>query len=673
MVMAGGLREARKLINRSILAAALLCAGLAVEAQNAKPFDAAAAFGARPSVTDVTLSPDGTSVAYIVPAAGQGAVAYTLSLTKGSTAKRAFAADGRAYRLQRCEWVAGDRVACSTYSVVKDPRVGLAPVSRVWAVNTDGSNLRELSARSPLSTRSFNFSGGGIIDWLPEEDGAVLMMRNYVSEVHPGTRLVASDEGLGVDRIDTRTLAVSRIEPPRREAVGYVTDGHGAVRVMSVETTRSKDQQDTGAITHLYRVPGSREWKTLATYDEVTGNGFDLQAVDRDLNVAYGFKKKDGRKALYSITLDESKHEELIYGRSDVDVDGLIRIGRRARVVGASYVLDTGAGRYFSADIAGIMASVAQALPASAVLSVTDTSVDESKMVILAGSDKDAGVYYIFDRPNHRLQTFLVVRPQLEGVLLATVQPVRYPAADGTMIPAYLTFPPGHESAKGLPAIVLPHGGPSARDQWGFDWLVQFYASRGYAVLQPNFRGSSGYGEEWFHGNGFKSWAIAIADVLDAGRWLVHEGIADPNKLAAVGWSYGGYAALQSAVVDPSVFKAVVAIAPVTDLPALKEEHRTWSDFGLVSEAIGSGSQIREGSPAQQADKIKVPVMLFHGALDHNVSIEQSRLLAARLNALGKECELVTWDDLDHQLDDSNARTQLLRRSDEFLRRSLGM
>jgi dipeptidyl aminopeptidase/acylaminoacyl peptidase len=153
----------------------------------------------------------------------------------------------------------------------------------------------------------------------------------------------------------------------------------------------------------------------------------------------------------------------------------------------------------------------------------------------------------------------------------------------------------------------------------------------------------------------------------------VHEGIADPNKLAIVGWSYGGYAALQSAVVDPAVFKAVIAIAPVTDLTALKEEHRNWSDFDLVSEYVGSGPHTHEGSPLEHADKIKVPVLLFHGALDNNVSIEQSKRMAARLTKAGDKCELVTWDDLDHQLDDSRARTEMLRKSDEFLRQTLGL
>jgi dipeptidyl aminopeptidase/acylaminoacyl peptidase len=265
-----------------------------------------------------------------------------------------------------------------------------------------------------------------------------------------------------------------------------------------------------------------------------------------------------------------------------------------------------------------------------------------------------------------------VVRGELEGVKLAVVKPVTYPGADGTLVPGYLTLPPGREDAKGLPAIVMPHGGPGARDEWGFDWLPQFYASRGFAVLQPNFRGSSGYGDSWFQQNGFKSWRTAIGDVLDAGRWLVTQGI-DPAKLAIVGWTYGGYAALQSAATDPTVFKAVVAVAPVTDLNVLKQEHFHWSDFELVSNYVGYGPHLLEGSPAENAAKIKVPVLLFHGAFDRNVGIAQSKLMATRLAAAGVPCELVTWDDLDHQLEDSAARTEMLRKSDAFLRKAMGL
>jgi dipeptidyl aminopeptidase/acylaminoacyl peptidase len=130
---------------------------------------------------------------------------------------------------------------------------------------------------------------------------------------------------------------------------------------------------------------------------------------------------------------------------------------------------------------------------------------------------------------------------------------------------------------------------------------------------------------------------------------------------------------LQSAVVDTKVFKAVVAIAPVTDLAALKEDHRNWSDFELVSNFIGEGTPMHDGSPIEHADKIKVPVLLFHAGHDATVNVEQSKNMAARLKAVGGKCELITWDDLDHQLDDSDARTQMLRKSDQFLREALGL
>lgn len=654
-----------------VLVLALLPAWTASPAANA-PFDAAKAFGARPSVTAMHLSPDGMSVTYLASTQGTGSIAYTLGLTKGSAPKPALSSDGKPWRLEDCHWVSNDRLACLIYAVINDASIGNTRMTRMVAVDADGKNLRILSTRQNNYSRGLQLGGGEIIDWLPDETGAVLMTRVYLPDDHVGTRLTSSAQGLGVDWVDTRTLAVKQVEPPRTDAIGYITDGRGTVRIVETIQTHIGGEQSTGILGFSYRLPGSREWHKLSNYNALDRSGFYPEVVDHDRNVAYGYKKKGGRLAIYSVALDGSLKEELIFAHPDVDVTGLVQIGRQNRAVGAFYATDVGRVDYFAPEMQALVHALSKAVPQS-LLDIIDSSTDETRMLISTTSDVDPGVYYVFDRKTHQLQTFLVRRNELEGVTLAHVKPMTYPAADGVQIPAYLTLPPGHEDAKGLPAIVLPHGGPSARDEWGFDWLAQFFAARGYAVLQPNFRGSSGYGDTWFQENGFKSWQVAIGDVLDAGRWLVREKIADPAKLAIVGWSYGGYAALQSAVVDPTVYKAVVAIAPVTDLPGLKEEHRYWSDFELVSGYVGDGPHVHDGSPVEHADKIKVPVLLFHAEHDANVSVQQSRKMAARLKSAGGKVELVTWEDLDHQLEDSSVRAQMLARTDAFLREALGL
>jgi len=652
---------------RVSLGVILLLATSLAHAQNTGPFDAAAAFGARPSVMGVSLSPDGKRVAYMAPAAGQGAVLYTVGLEKGAKPRAVTVANGKPDRFSSCGWVADDRLVCDIYGVSKMPSLlGVAPWSRLIAINANGTNLKLLSTEESGYNRWVQLFGGAILDWLPDDSGSVLMVRSYQPEVGRKGRTASIAEGFGVDRIDTRTLEISHVERADPIAIDYITDGRGAVRIKGLRVTSAR--LDTGVIHYLYRPKDSGEWKILGDFNSATGEGFRPLAVDHDLNVAYGLKKKDGRWAVYTASLEEDSHEELLYSQSEVDIAGLIRIGRRQRVVGASYVTETRHAEYLSADIKQLLASLSKALPGK-WLRVAGASTDESTLLLFAGSDTDPGAYYILDRKAHRLDTFLVVRDELEGVKLASVKPISYPSGDGVMVPAYLTLPPGREDAKGLPAIVLPHGGPSARDEWGFDWLSQFFANRGYAVLQPNFRGSAGYGDAWFQKNGFRSWRIAIGDILAAGHWLVGQGIADPSKLGIVGWSYGGYAALQSAVVEPDTFKAVIAIAPVTDLSALKEEFRIFTNYAVLSEFIGEGPHMHEGSPIEHADKIKVPVLLFHGALDRNVSIAESQHMAERL---GSRCQLVTWDNLDHSLDDSAARAKMLGTSDAFLRQAFG-
>ncbi|THD36268.1 MAG: S9 family peptidase [Sphingomonas sp.] len=633
--------------------------------------DIAAAFGARENIQQISLSPSGDKVAMLMPLAGRGMALFVTNLAGDAIPKPIMKSSGDADQLRDCRWSTDTRLICSISLTSSDGSVRLG-YSRTIAVNDDGSNGKVLSARTSSNALDITQNGGSLIDWGAGGTGSVLMTHYYVPEYSTGTHAAETRTGLGVDLVDTTTMSRKVIEQPSQGAFDYISDGQGVVRVMGLQSTDGNGY-DGNRITYLYRRPDSRDWKPLSTV-RTNGNGnsgFLPVAVDRDLDVAYGFESTDGRTALYTVSLDGSLTKKLIASRPDVDVDSLISVGRRGRVVGTSYITDRRQVQFFDPELAALQAKLAKALPGHLVTFV-DASADESKLLLFAGSDNDPGRYYLYDKKTHSMGEILPARAELAGVPLSTVKAITYQAADGTTIPAYLTLPAGSDG-KNLPAIVMPHGGPAARDEWGFDWLSQYFAARGFAVIQPEFRGSAGYGDQWYNKNGYQGWRTAMSDINDAGHWMVKSGVADPKKLAIVGWSYGGYAALQTSVVEPDLFKAIVAVAPVTDLESLRAEARNFTYFPQRDAQIGHGPWVVEGSPARNANRIKAPVLLFHGDRDTNVWINESRLMAGKLKAAGAKVDLVEYKGLDHQLDDNTARADMLAKADAFLRASMGM
>ncbi|MET3760927.1 S9 family peptidase [Sphingomonas sp. AAP5] len=670
-------------MTRHMLRAALIaCVATSPLAASAAPDAAATAptaltdaqrFGARESVQQISLSPDGKRAVVLMSAGDRGVAAFVLTVDSAEPLVRVFGSSGEKEQLDYCQWATNDRLVCGlrfTDGKVSD----MVGFDRLITVQADGKNLKLLSARTSTDALGVMQNGGRIIDWQGDPSGATLLMtRQVVPEYSTGTHLNETDHGLAVERVDPATLRRSFVEPARADTEEYISDGRGTVRIAGI---RPKTSSGYGAthIRYVYRKAGTTKWLPLSTVtgDAQTESGFDPYAVDPALDVVYGFDNLDGRRALFKIALDGSLKRELVYSRPDVDVAGLVRIGRHNRVVGVSFVTDRRQTDFFDPELKKLSLSLSKAMPGTPLVRFIDASADESKLLLWTGSDVDPGKYMVFDKKTRHLDALLLARPPLEEAKLAPVKAITFPAADGTPIPAYLTLPVGG-SGKGLPAIVMPHGGPGDRDEWGFDWLVQFLAARGYAVLQPNYRGSTGYGDTWFQQNGFKSWRIAIGDVNDAGRWMVKQGIAAPGGLAIVGWSYGGYAALQSPILDPALFKAIVAIAPVTDLDTWRHEHDHYESFALVDAFVGKGPHIREGSPALNAAQIAAPVLLFHGDMDQNVGIGESRTMASRLRSAHKQVELVEFKGLDHQLDDTAARTKMLDKTDTFLRTSLGI
>jgi dipeptidyl aminopeptidase/acylaminoacyl peptidase len=622
-------------------------------------------FGGRELIRGIHLSPDGKNAVFVAP--GPGTLTY-VAVMDVETRKihLAGSVDGKPLRLQSCGWASNSRIVCQQFGVAfdRDPPI---PYTRTIAVDSDGKNPVYIGRRVAIEASRILQFDGKIIDWMAG-DGTILMTRDYIPSATAMGQPDTGDDGLGVDRVDTRTGRGTRVERANNSAADYMSDGQGNIRIRETDE-RDADGSLTGVITYLYRQAGDSQWRTFSKTKPGT-NEFTPVAVDGTRNVAYAYKSLNGRDALYSVALDGTFKADLVASHPDVDVNGVVTIGRHGRVIGAVYTTDRRQVDYFDPEYKKLAASLARALPQTPLIHFEDASADEQRLIVFAGSDTDPGHYYVYDKATRHLDELTEARPQLAETTMAPMKSISFKAADGTVIPAYLTLPVGG-AVKGLPAIVMPHGGPSYRDDWGFDWLVQFFAQRGYAVLQPEYRGSSGYGDAFYAQNGFRNWQTAMGDIGDAGRWLVKEGIADPAKLAIVGWSYGGYAALQTNVVDPTLFKAIVAVAPVTDLGMTKGEARGYTNFWLVARQIGSGDSVNQGSPARHADRIQAPVLMFHGDHDLNVGVAQSKAMDAALRKAGKRSTLVLFPGLDHQLDDSEARTKLLEQSDAFLRTEL--
>ncbi len=628
-------------------------------------------FGYRESVLDISLSPSGTKIAYIAAGPGHSEILNFIDLAGDAVPRPLIANSEVNTDLDWCEWATETRMVCQ-FSGMAGDKV-LVPYDRLFGIDADGGNVMELSKRDSSTAVRSAQSGGDVLALdVGGDPGQIVMSRQYVPDA-PGVKRIRNyDSGFGVDLVDVTTGERRVRERPDPEVSRYVADETGRVRV-KVRELRDNSGRLKGENRYFFRSPDSDRWvpfKELSIDGQPVGD-FVPVSVSNSANLAYGFVRQGGYDAIAEFTLDGSGEGKLLMARNDVDVDALIRIGRQRRVVGTSYATEKREIAYFDPALAKLARDLAKALPDQPLINIVGASADENRLLLIASSDTQPGMVYLFDKAARKLEPLLEVRNLLAERPLGTMRPVTYPARDGTMIPAYLTLPPGSDG-KNLSAIVMPHGGPSARDEWGFDWLVQFLTARGFAVLQPNYRGSSGYGAAWYGRNGFKSWDVAIGDVNDAGHWLVKEGIARPDQLAIAGWSYGGYAALQSQVLDPALFKAVVAIAPVTDLNYIVEDAREYTSFNLVRDFIGQGPHVSAGSPRRHADKFAASVALFHGTRDLNVDVRHSQGMEKALKSAGKSVIYREYPDLQHDLGDSTVRETMLREIGAFLDTSLG-
>jgi dipeptidyl aminopeptidase/acylaminoacyl peptidase len=331
---------------------------------------------------------------------------------------------------------------------------------------------------------------------------------------------------------------------------------------------------------------------------------------------------------------------------------------------------------WFESERAARQRALAKAFPGREVR-VTDRSSDRERVLVVAESRSHPPVVHLVDFGAGRADTVGELYPDLVGVQLGESRAISYLARDGASIPAYLTLPPGRE-AKQLPVVVLPHGGPESRDTSGFDWLAQFLATRGYAVLQPQFRGSTGFGRA-HRLAGYGEWGGRMQDDLSDGvRHLVATGVADPERVCIAGASYGGYAALAGAAFTPDLYACAVSVNGVSDLPTmigdlLRRADESSDAVAYWKDHIGppTNPQVAARSPARAAAAVRAPVLLLHGANDTVVPPSQSQLMAKALATAGKPHRYVELPGEDHWLSSGAMRTRALEEIESFLAQHL--
>ena len=518
---------------------------------------------------------------------------------------------------------------------------------RFYAVNIDGTNRKELTP--------FEKTKVGLVDVLKDSDQEILISLNK-----------RDARVFDVYRINVETGEMKLVAENPGNITGWLTDHESKVRAAVTE-----DGVHTAL---LYRETEDEPFRMVAETDFRESILPLLFTYDnRQLYVSSNVGRD--KRAVYRFDPVTGKEVELLFEHPKVDVTNLLSSDVKQAVTGVSYYTDRLRYHFFDPERKELQTALERQLPGYEV-QVVSASRDENRMVVRTRSDRSQGAYYLYDLKLGKLQQLAEVGPWLDESEMARMQPITYPARDGLTIHGYLTLPHGVKPEM-LPVVVNPHGGPWARDHWGYKPEVQFLANRGYAVLQMNFRGSTGYGREFWEA-GFKQWGRAMQDdITDVVHWLIAEGIADPDRIAIYGGSYGGYATLAGLAFTPELYAAGVDYVGVSNLFTLLEDIPPYWESGreILYEMIGHPEKDRElleaVSPVFHADQIKAPLFIAQGANDPRVRKAESDQMVEALKKKGIDVPYMVKDDEGHGFRNEENRIEFYRYMEEFLTKYL--
>ncbi len=632
------------------------------------------AFGNLPFLSTPRLSPDGKHIAMLQPINGRD-VAVVFQAHPEPGAKPSYISAGDAI-LAGIVWAKNDRLILilkKSMTVAYDDRV--RTWARAIAVDVDGKNPAILLKNMPMMGN--NTSTAGIVD-IDLDDPDHIVMELYDLIVNPQQSEFHTQRGNNYDseyfrddliKVDVRSGKGEILITGHPETGWWLSDGHG-------NPVARIDETEKPLLHHLV-VSKDGNWKEIGTFDATADKGTGLTGLTEDGKALVQELHNDQSfQGLIARDLASNNVVPLYYV-PNYDIGASIRDEWTGRVIGASYTDDKERDHYFDPKRQALQAGLEQAFPGLTVRIVSWDTAQDSVIFAVEGPRLPA-TYYLLDRSTHQTQTVASTYPSLQETDLGEMKPYNYTARDGLPIPAYLTLPPG-KAPKGLPVVVMPHGGPDSRDDMSFNWMAQFLANRGYAVLQPNFRGSAGYGHK-FTEAGLQQWGLKVQDdVTDGVKKLIADGIADPKRICIVGASFGGYVALAGATFSPDLYACAASWAGVSDLPV--EIHAEVKDFGANSGMVsfwGSRiglddmSKLVAASPDRHVDKVKAPILLMHGEGDTTVRIEQSEAMNDALTKAHKKVEFIRFPSEDHYMNVADTRVRMLKALEKFLAENIG-
>jgi dipeptidyl aminopeptidase/acylaminoacyl peptidase len=600
------------------------------------------AFFAHQQLSQALLNPSGSHVALCVGGDGGRRRLVVLDL---ATMKTTPVAALKEADVQFAHWVNDQRLLFAVHD-----ENGEDWGRGFYAVDANGDNFKRLGG------------WGRLLQQGPQQDDTVLISRPQDESEGQGF--------LKLLRINTRSGREDELDVPPW-STAFLIDAKG--EPLAALTERGDKAQ------LRWREPDGR-WRQLREFDRFYGDSLNVLGLGPDGTVYVSARRGHDQTALYSYdpkTDALSAKPLLALAQFDLEA-GLIE--HRGKLVGLRVTTDATTTVWLDEAAKGLQAKVDAKLPATANLIEPPRRGDSPWILVWAFADRRPGRAMLYHRESDKLTLLGNSRPQIDPALMSGMDYTPYKARDGRTIPAYLTLPRSAGERRPLPLVVMVHGGPHARGAaWGWDAEVQFLASRGYAVLQPEFRGSTGFGDSHFKA-GWKQWGLAMQDDLaDGVQWAIQQGVADPKRVAILGGSYGGYAAMMGLVKHPELYACAVNMFGVTDLELLFSA--SWSDqpgvfkthgmTKIIGDRVADAERLKATSPLQQAKRITKPVLLAYGREDRRVPIEHGERMRDALRAHNANVDWVLYDKEGHGFGRLATQRDFWGRVEKFLAKHL--